>query len=620
MKTILIGFLFVLGGFYCNAEDYYYYKNEKLKLDLNTTYLYILCNLSSKDKLQDRVKPYGEVTKFYADVYHKRLLKTYSNAPEYMTNEQNHYAEIKLNNEHLSKTELQEIVYALKNDNAILNVSFHYNNPHHVKIATSNYLWVQLKDSSQLKSLRKIATGIDYVIMGQHHFMYDWVMLGAKKNSAMNVLNASAYLYENGGFASAEPDYRGVGEKDCVNDTHYGSQWPLGNLLFNGERIGITACGAWNLTTGSTDVDVAIIDEGFENNHPDLNDNLDNSGYNTVTGTSPTTIFGNHGTACAGIVAAEGNNSQGVSGVAYNTDIMSVALDFDNMNWSEISDGFIWAMNNGAEVLSNSWGWDSPSSLFDATVWTLLLNGRSAKGCLIVFSAGNINSSSLIYPKNSNPYLIITGAMSWCHERKNPASCDGETNWGSNYGGGLDIMAPGVGIYTTDRQGSAGYTTTDYRSDFNGTSSACPHIAGVAALILSVNPCLSYQEVENIIKQSGRKVGTYNYNVNITAGAIQLGTWNNEMGHGLVDAEAAVRLASTTYLQNLTHSGNITRKGTHVLAGYNVHPFTTNGNYNVTNSANVNILSTNSIDFQPGCDLQGTVNAQISSIGSCSSW
>lgn len=140
--------------------------------------------------------------------------------------------------------------------------------------------------------------------------------------------------------------------------------------------------------------------------------------------------------------------------------------------------------------------------------------------------------------------------MSPCGERKSPLSCDGE-GWGGCYGNQLDIVAPGVLIPTADRQGNLGYnynnknndyTNRDFTKKFNGTSSACPHVAGVAALILSVNPNLTGQEVRDIIEKTAQKVrpDLYNYQSDQSH---PNGTWNNEMGYGLVDAYAAVKMA-----------------------------------------------------------------------------
>ena len=132
--------------------------------------------------------------------------------------------------------------------------------------------------------------------------------------------------------------------------------------------------------------------------------------------------------------------------------------------------------------------------------------------------------------------------MSPCGERKSPSSCDPESFWGSCFGSELDIVAPGVLIPTTDRQGSAGYDSGDYALKFNGTSSATPHVAGVAALILSIHPAFTQTEVVKIIETNARKVGAYNYQPSSNR---PNGTWHHEMGYGLVDAKQCVMAAKS---------------------------------------------------------------------------
>ena len=235
----------------------------------------------------------------------------------------------------------------------------------------------------------------------------------------------------------------------------------------------------------------------------------------------------------------------------------------------ELAAGINWAWQNGADVISNSWAHDAliGSYITDA-IDRAVTYGRSGLGCIIAFCAQNQNFS-IVYPATL-PNVIAVGAISPCGERKSPSSCDTETGWGSNYGLELDIVAPGVLISTTDIQGLDGYnpnfpihllyggsiisndyTDPDYTAWFGGTSAACPHAAGVAALVLSVNPNLTGQQVRNIIESTAQKVRPDLYNYAIEPGRPN-GTWHEEMGYGLVDAYAAVSAAVTGIIGPIT--------------------------------------------------------------------
>jgi len=159
------------------------------------------------------------------------------------------------------------------------------------------------------------------------------------------------------------------------------------------------------------------------------------------------------------------------------------------------------------------------------------------------------------------------GAISQCGERKRSSadwyesgnslpdplgvSCDGEKTWGSNYGTALDIVAPGVHIVTTTIQSNGDYTAV------SGTSAACPHVAGVAALVLSANSSLSGPEVRNIIERTARKINSYSasnpsgYMYTDNPSVRPNGTWNEETGYGLVNAYTAVQVA--TCIDTLTY-------------------------------------------------------------------
>ncbi|MEO7445231.1 MAG: S8 family serine peptidase [Ferruginibacter sp.] len=340
-------------------------------------------------------------------------------------------------------------------------------------------------------------------------------------------------------------------------------QWNIRNQLnVPGAIVGadMKVENAWCYSTG-TGIRVAVIDDGVELTHPDLQANLlpgyDATGNNSAGG--PTTT-NPHGTNCAGIIASI-DNTIGTIGIAYNSRIIPIRQgivvgNIYNTNSTWQSNCFNEAVSRGADIISNSWGGGSPSVQLETAIQNAINTGRSGKGCVILFAAGN-NNSVISYPSTLS-YVISVGASTPCDTRKrssndpalvNPGvntdpegtSCDGEYYWGSNFGTGLDILAPGVIISTTDLTGSNGYDPGNYYNLFNGTSSACPNAAGVVALILAANPNLTGLQARNILEQTCIKVGGYNYQSNISNQPN--GTWSNQAGYGRIDADRAVREA-----------------------------------------------------------------------------
>ena len=178
-------------------------------------------------------------------------------------------------------------------------------------------------------------------------------------------------------------------------------------------------------------------------------------------------------------------------------------------------------------VISCSWG--VTGSAFPQTVAEIedaVTFGREGKGCVIVASAGGNTQDEAIYFPASSPNALSVGAI----------TCKGWRAGFSCYGPALDVMAPGADIYTTYLGGGC----NDW---FSGSSASCPHVAGIAVLILSVNKCLKHDEVRKIIELSCEKVhrdSIYNYTY---SSYHKNGTWNNEMGHGLVNAYKALLYA-----------------------------------------------------------------------------
>jgi len=263
------------------------------------------------------------------------------------------------------------------------------------------------------------------------------------------------------------------------------------------------------------------------------------------------TRYDNHGTACAGIIGAIG---KGIAGVAPNCKIMPARASTSNggYNLDWLAAAIEWAWENGADVISNSWGGSSPYTPITNAINNAVTKGRGNKGCVVVVSSGN-NNATVSYPA-SLPNVIAVGAIDRCGIRSGrkdiiPISCDpwpSSGHPGSAYGTALDVVAPGTNIYTTDRQSSAGYHNApspigDYHV-FGGTSAACPFVAGVAALVLSVYPNFTGTQVRDIIERTAQKINPSIYSYSVVQGRPN-GSWNSQMGHGLVNAYHAVREA-----------------------------------------------------------------------------
>jgi subtilisin family serine protease len=434
----------------------------------------------------------------------------------------------------------------VKEDGNIEVVAPYFKDDRGEPIGLSNFFYVKLRSERDFELLKNLSDKHNVIVVEQNKFMPLWYTLSCTQSSQFNAMQLANMYYESGKFESAEPDLMVNNLLQCASDALWSNQWGLLNTgQYSGTAgLDIKACDAWAHSKGDN-INVAVIDDGVQLNHEDLVGNIHSLSYDIPTSSSPSVLRGSHGTACAGIIGAN-DNSIGITGVAPNCKLMSVSCDMSAVNTTiaaGLANGINWARVNGADVISNSWSlYSVTSSLVDDAIDDALSLGRSGKGCVVVFASGNYNggmSSAIEFPANSNPDLLVVGSMSPCGERVDyffSTSCDNE-GWGSKFGSAIDVMAPGVKIATTDRTGSDGYVSGNYRLDFNGTSSACPSVAGLAALILSANPNLTSLQVRNIIESKTEKVGSYSYT---TTSGRPNGTWDDEMGYGLVNARNAV--------------------------------------------------------------------------------
>ncbi len=450
---------------------------------------------------------------------------------------------------------------------------------------TLGEFFVKLRSADDFDKLQQLASETKTKIIREYEYMPDVYILFADKHSAGNAKEMAKRFQKTGLFkyASANSIFsliatRNVETRPCLrdasagkhasslhsNDPNFAWQWSLLNdgspLQYSGTPdADMDVDSAWTITTGDSTIKIAVLDSGVDTLHPDLVDNL-LPGFDATGGSSkgyPNTNFpeDGHGTSCAGIIAAKGDNGIGTAGVAYNCKIIPVKIfSYINMSGNIIpystaqmgADGINWAYQTaGADILSNSWGLtDSLIAAFNIdTVFgndvinQAATNGRGGKGLPILFSAGNEPDPFTIWPANLSGTIAVA-ATTMCDELKTSNDCSPENWWSSNYGTNLDISAPGVRIATSDMVGANGFSSGDINFVFNGTSAACPNAAGVMALILSVNNGLSGVQARYVLESTCDTVGGYSYNVNN-----QSGRWSQELGYGRVNAYRAVQAA-----------------------------------------------------------------------------
>lgn len=420
-----------------------------------------------------------------------------------------------------------------------------------------NQINVGLNGQEDLNWLKSTCRKLDLLQPVPNEFDPLVFHISVPDNRMGKAFDVANQLYETGIPAFAEVNFLRI-IAPYTNDPINIAQWAQENSgkYWDGNNwinVGLVDAdmdvqGAWQITTGSSSIKVAVIDDGVDIDHPDLIGNMlpgfDATGFGSAGNASGNDA---HGTACAGIIAAKGNNGIGLAGNAYNCKIIPIRIAYTAAGQSQwtftaawAANGINWAWQTGAaDVLSNSWGGGSSSSTINTAILNAVTNGRNGKGAPVLFATGNDNANGVSNPA-SNANVIAVGATSMCDKRKSFASCDGESWWGSNYGTGLDIVAPGVKIATTDVAGAAGSNSGDYNYTFNGTSSATPNAASVVALILSVNSNLMAAQARAILESTCQKVGGYSYSTNSSQ---PNGTWNNEMGYGRVNAQAACAAA-----------------------------------------------------------------------------
>ena len=465
---------------YCYAADYYYYSGQKIPLNVDKSYIVEISPLGKSMNSQ-----YGNKLSDFISI-----------------------------NDSLSCVRVYNITERMDYDSMVLpNFYECYQNEPNNPLIPNGCICIKLREQADFKQLKLIAKQYNVDIIEQDIYMPLWYALHVSPGLNKSPVDIANEIYETGLFASCFPSFS-FDARDISYDPRVYDQWNL----YNYTDIDINISNAWSYATGRG-INVAVIDEGIDTNHIDLKDNIADISYDVESHTPCSVVYGLHGTHCAGIIGAVRNNGIQISGVAPDVKLIPVSVNFNNSKLIEknLAEGINWAWSNGADILSCSWSCTRNDYVKDAIIRAVTL-GRNGKGCIVVKSAGN-TGLEITFPGDLSKDVFAVGNM----------NSDGYIMSSSSHGENLLVCAPGNHILSTIPDNQVAYA--------DGTSMACPHVAGVAALILQRNPSLRISQVREIIARSATKIGYKPYST-VKEG----GSWNEYYGYGLVNAYDALMI------------------------------------------------------------------------------
>lgn len=451
-------------------------------------------------------------------------------------------------------------------------------------VYTENLL-VKFKSTLKETTCEKILEKNGLEIKKPLAYAKNYYFVSAAEGTGLAVFDIAQKLLDNPKIELCQPELVHERKKRAIAP----QQWHLATTVISGVKIdsNINVSPAWKITRGNGVV-IAVIDDGVDIDHEefrhsgkivaprDVTENTDDPRPKDYGGHTD-----DHGTACAGVACASGHYS--ASGVAPESRLMPIRL-VSGLGSQDEAEAIYWAAENGADVISCSWGppdgnwWDPydpnhmyPFDLPDSTRLAIewaIEHGRGGKGCVITWAAGNGGESADMDGYASYEKVIAVAA---CNDtaKRSIYSDYGFSVWccfpSNDFGQAVYTEFPSddaqyelkkhpqpltKGIWTTDRTGMNGYNPGNldptasppgnghgnYTSEFGGTSSACPGIAGIAALIISANSELDWEEVKDVIRQACEMIDVEN-------GDYDERNHSYYYGYGKPDAETAVKLA-----------------------------------------------------------------------------
>ena len=344
------------------------------------------------------------------------------------------------------------------------------------------------------------------------------------------------------------------------NDPLFAQQWPLDNSGQGGGAVDadVDAPEAWAITRGSSSIVIAVLDDGVELEHPDLAPNIAAAGRDFRARAPRATAAAQeatdrHGTAVAGIVAARGDDGIGVTGICPQCSLLPIGVDgVDNPVSAATADAVRYAVSQGADVIYLSWGYARAHAPPTDAALRLALedaatHGRGGRGTLIVVGATNDAVDDCAGPTLDLAALdsvLAVGVADFL-----------DRIGGAGFGPCIDVLAPStperqttLGVLTTDRTGMDGHTGGDYHETFGGTSAAAPLVAGIAGLLLSLNPELTRSEVQQLLEQTADKIDAANAAYDARGFSVRAGFGRVNAARALVPNVSVVVTPSTVHV------------------------------------------------------------------------
>ena len=321
---------------------------------------------------------------------------------------------------------------------------------------------------------------------------------------------------ETSATAAARVAPKSVPREAPAIETHIAERTEFLNQQWHLQTAKVT--DAWTITRGSSAIKIAVMDDGIDTLHPEFANKVaaQFDFEAKIADATPKTPDDNHGTACAGVAVAGGTRAAGAAPACSLLAIRTPSF----LGVADEATMFRWAADQGADVISCSWGPADGTGQNDplpdttrAAIQYCMTQGRGGKGIPVFWAAGNGNESVSLDGYASNPDVIAVAASTSKETRAHY----------SDFGPEIAICAPSSGssakgekrIFTVDRRGASGYNPGenslgdgggDYTNDFGGTSSATPLVAGIAGLVLATNPNLRVSDVRSVLTQTADKI------------------------------------------------------------------------------------------------------------------